>query len=129
MPTKVEKMLDVLGDLYEDDLIEIWNHYCDDYNDDLKIYPIGDLDDWFCGMTATEILEACSENNVDTSDLYFRDTPYYGVQTTSDPTEWINLDDLVVYILDEHNDYDIDEIRDLLDEIDKEEEEEDDIDD
>ena len=121
MPTKVEKMLDILKDLFDDDLVEIWNDYCDDYNDDLKIYPIGDLDDWFTGMTATEILEACSDGDVDTSDLYFRDTPSQGVQTTCYPEDWIDLDAIVVYILEEHKDYDIDEIRDLLDEIDEDE--------
>lgn len=119
--TKEDKLLDVLRDLFDDDVVEIWNDYCDLNNyDDYRIYPIGDLDDWFCGMTATEILEACS--GVDTSDLYFRDTTAHGVQTTSSPWDWIDEQTLIEHILDEQKSYDIDEIQEILDEPDDEEE-------
>lgn len=65
-----EIVCNILSDIEDDDLIDIINDYCDNYEYDFKIYYMSELDDLMDNKTATEILSELS-NDFDINDDYF----------------------------------------------------------
>lgn len=65
-----DKIETALGQLSDDDLIDVWNVYKRSINDDEKIiHVMGDLDNELKGYKPTEVLETCYD--LDYNDDYY----------------------------------------------------------
>lgn len=84
-------------------LIWVFNQYCENVNymDDY-IYQIEEIDDLFCGCSPLEVLEKCA--GINTNDDYVRFT-IWGAESTNDPADWIDLDELADNITDDWDAY------------------------
>lgn len=123
-------MLDIFGALYsyleteieENDLVYIWNEYCDkDKKFDDRIFQMWELDDYVGEGYATEILDRFSDD-FSTKDDYFVET-IYGIESFNMVDEYIYFDDLVEYIVRNEEDFGMDRIREIFEESEKETEE------
>lgn len=123
-------MFDIFGALYsyleteieENDLVYIWNEYCDKnkYYDD-RIFQMGELDDYVGEGYATEILDRFRDGfSID--DDYFVET-IYGIESFNIVDEYIYFDDLVEYMVRNEEDFGMDRIREIFEEYEKETEE------
>lgn len=121
---KIEELKEILKNLTENEIVNIWNEYCEsNYYYDDRIEFMDDFDCLFEGKTPTEILE-----QVDSSfcicDNYFK-FGIYGAESFDNPDDYIDYDDLANYILNNDEDFDNDEIQEFLDENNNEDDEED----
>lgn len=130
-----DKVLDVLSDLSEDDLISVWNEYCDanNYVDD-RIYYMSELDDVygygvFDNSPITDIIDTIRDdfNDFDTSCDYFGVT-MYGYESFDSPDSFSGFDinDLCKYIVDNDDALGENQLREVLEEIAEDEEDEED---
>lgn len=110
-----EKLYDILNDMSDDDIVMVWNRYCDNNNYyDEMIEFMDFLDDFFCDMSATEILEHI-DRDFDVTDEYFRST--YCFESFNDPYDAVDVDYLVDYILDSEETLGSDELVEFFEEV------------
>lgn len=130
-----DKVLDVLSDLSEVDLISVWNEYCDanNYVDD-RIYYMSELDDVYGygvldGSPITDIINTIRDDfrDFDTSCDYFGITMYgYESFDSLDSFSGFDMSDLCNYIVDNDDELGENQLREVLDEIAEDEEDEED---
>lgn len=109
---------DVLQDLDDYELIEVWNEYCDYNNyDDERIYYHEEINDLAYGMSPLDILDTYGAV---AGCEYFKFTIWGTEECCYDDIEW---DDLIEYIIDHEKDYGVTDIADLLEEYANNEEE------
>jgi hypothetical protein len=121
---KKELIKDYLEGLNNTDLVALHNDYCEksSYNDD-QIY---NLDDDFIEThfpDSPKLARQLSGNrNFNFNDDYVRYDGYGNLETTDypDDSDWINLDEIADYAIDEDEDFGDDEIREILDNEDEE---------
>lgn len=119
-----EELKELLENLTDSELVEIWNEYCDNNNYyDNRIESMDYFDDIMSGKTPLEIVNSIC-NDFNTNDDYFVFGVYGCESFNYLDEEHIYFDDLANYILDNDEDFDNDEIREFLDKLNKEEEEE-----
>lgn len=113
------KIIEYLENLDDQTLLQLHNDYCDHnkYCDD-HIFYMAELDDLLYGKTPSEIIDIAG--GIDTNDDYLRYT-IYGVQSFDNVSDFIDLDALAEYIIDEDEDLNDDELREILDNGDDEE--------
>lgn len=111
-----EKLYDILNDMNDDDIVSVWNEYCENssYFDDVIEY-MDYLDDFFCDMGATEILEHI-DRDFSVRDYYFRST-IYGFESFRDPYEVVDVGALADYILDNEETLGSDELVEFFEEV------------
>jgi hypothetical protein len=128
-----DKVLDVLSDLSEDDLISVWNEYCEknNYADD-TVYYMYDLDDIYGygldGLSITDIINTVRDDfgDFDTSCDYFGVTMYgYESFDSLDSFSRFDMNDLCRYIVDNEDELGESQLREVLEEIAESEEDED----
>ena len=109
------EIMDVLRDMDDSTIVCVWNEYCDSvkYYDD-RIYFMGDLDDLFYGCSASDLLRAL-DSDFSLNDDYFRET-IYGLSSFDCVLDYIDLDDLADYIVENDEDFGYNDIREALDE-------------
>lgn len=111
-----EKLYDILNEMNDDDIVLVWNEYCynTNYYDD-NIEYMDFLDDFFCDMSATEILEHIDR------DFYVRDKYFfsniYGYESFNDPYEVVDVDALADYILGNEETLGSDELVEFFEEV------------
>ncbi len=120
-----EKLEDFLEEMSDDDVIAMWNNYCDNnrYEDD-RIWYVSDFDDLMQGKLPSEVVEELS-SNFSLNDEYMVFT-IYGIASfsyVSDDVCPIYISDLADYILENDDELENDDVRDFLDEYAEEEEE------
>lgn len=122
--TLKEKIKACLEDMTERDLIEVFNRYCDEnqYSED-RFYPMCDIDMMFQDCSPTEIITALAKD-FDIDAEYFRDG-IWGVDSWSESEasgeilkNWVG--DVAKYIAESREDFDNDDIAEVLDEEDSE---------
>lgn len=120
---KIEELKELLENLTENELVDVWNEYCDinSYYDD-KICYMDWLDEDLQNKTPTQIIDMI-DNDFSLRDNYYKYT-IYGIESFDDASDVVYFDDLANYILDNDEDFDNDEIREFLDELNEEEGEE-----
>ena len=108
MDTK-EKIRAIIADYTRyksDDIIELWNDYCDANNYDDRIYDMCVFDDMACGLAPSEVLRDFSD--VDINDWYFT-YGIYGAKSfncADDENSPVYIDDLIDWIIrTEHVDF------------------------
>ena len=112
----VENIREVVEDFKENKLVELWNEFCDKNYYEEVIYYLSDdeINDFFSNKTPAELIRMGS--NVDLDNKYF----YYHLgemNITDNIFDVVDIDELVDYIIDNDNDCNDTDIRDLLDEL------------
>ena len=118
-----EEVLEMLRDMNDSDLVAVHNEYCDkvNYYDD-RIYDMYEINDLLYDRSPLEIIT--DARDVDANDNYIRYNGYGNLESTDCPDDWIDLDEIADYIVENDDALRNDDIRDLLDEIEAENEEE-----
>ena len=118
-----EEVLEMLRDMNDSDLVAVHNEYCDkvSYYDD-RIYDMYEINDLLYGRSPLEIIT--DARDVDANDSYIRYDGYGNLESTDYPQDWMDLDEIADYIVENDEALYNDDIRDLLDEIEAENEEE-----
>ena len=124
---KIKKVIELLENMDNSDIISIHNEYCDNnnYYDD-RIYDMCEFDDLHSNMTPLDII-----NNIDrdfnANDDYFYFT-IYGAKSFSyiSDCDIISIEDIANYIVDENESLYNDDLAELLEEFEEDEETEED---
>lgn len=98
--TKYDMINDFLCSVADDELIELWNEYCDNnYCSDQRVYEMSELDELLHGCTATEVLESV-DSDFSTYDDYFIRDDYDLLESHCDVFDVIDIEELTEYIID-----------------------------
>ena len=114
----VENIREVVEDFKENKLVELWNEFCNENYYEEVIYYLSDdeINDFFSNKNKTPAELIRMGSNVDLDNKYF----YFHLgelNTTDNIFDVVDIDELVDYIIDNDNDCNDTDIRDLLDEL------------
>lgn len=115
--TIVENIREVVEDFKENKLVELWNEFCDDNYYEETIYYLSDdetINDLFSNKTPAELIRIGSDVDLDNKYFYFH---LNELNTTDNIFDVVDIDELVDYIIDNDNDCNDIDIRNLLDEL------------
>ena len=119
--TNEEKMIvknikEVVEDFKENKLVELWNEFCDKNCYEERIWYLSDyeINDLFSNKTPAELIRMGSDVDLDNKYFYFH---LNELNTTDNIFDVVDIDELVDYIIDNDNDCNDTDIRDLLDEL------------
>ena len=124
-----DEVKEMLMDMDDCDLVAIHNEYCEkvNYVDDM-IYSMGEFDEIYPadGKSALDIIRDAMGGSFNPDDDWFRWNGWGNLDSTDTPDEgdWIDIDEIADYIVENDDALRNDEIRDLMDEIEEENEEE-----
>ena len=121
-----EEMIEMLADMDDWELTGVHNEYCQkvNYTDDM-IYDMSMLNEFYHGKDPLDILLDAYNGAFNPNDDWFRWNGYGNLESTDRPVDdWIEIDDIADYIIENDDALYNDDIRDLLDEIEAENEEE-----
>ena len=120
-----EEVLEMLRDMDNWELIGIHNEYCGkvNYVDD-RIYAMDELNEWYSDKDPLDILRDAYNGAFNPNDDWFRWNGYGNLESTDRPEDWMDLDDIADYIVENDEDLGSKDIRDLLGEIELENEDE-----
>ena len=118
-----DEVLEMLKDMNDNDLVAVHNEYCEKvrYDDD-RIYYMEEINELMYSMKPLDILREARD--VDTNDDWIRWNGYGNLESTDCPEDWMDLDEIADYIVENDDALRNDDIRDLMDEIEAENEEE-----
>ena len=106
----------VVEDFKENKLVELWNEFCDKNCYEERIWYLSDyeINDLFSNKTPAELIRMGSNLDLDNKYFYFH---LNELNTTDNIFDVVDIDELVDYIIDNDNDCNDTDIRDLLDEL------------
>lgn len=112
----VESIKVVVEDFKENKLVELWNEFCDKNCYEERIWYLSDyeINDLFSNKTPAELIRMGSDVDLDNKYFYFH---LNELNTTDNIFDVVDIDELVDYIIDNDNDCNDTDIRDLLDEL------------
>ena len=112
----VENIKEVVEDFKENKLVELWNEFCDKNYYEERIYYLSDdeINDLFSNKTPAELIRMGSDVDLDNKYFYFH---LNELNTTDNIFDVVDIDELVDYIIDNDNDCNDTDIRDLLDKL------------
>ena len=116
--TKEQKIIDYLNEeLYEYQLVAVWNDYCSETNQGGDfIFDMEDFNDYYCDYEPIKIsLRLFNSSHFNPNDKYFVIDGYDNPVSTDYPVEYINVPDLAEYIMEYDYDFGIYDIREILD--------------
>lgn len=113
---KKDTIYNALQNLSDNDLMYVWNVYCDfNTNPDDVIYWTDDLNDLLSGMEPLDIMRlVCDGVNLNYDFCKFT---AYGLETAWTISDLIDLDELADYIADGNTDFGYIDFTDLSDEL------------
>ena len=123
---KMEQIEAILNDMYDDELIEIHNRYCDaNHNYDDKMYNNDDatLDEVVGECTFSDAVCKLSYGGYSHSDSYFWFDGYGNLESSNDPLDNIFVDDIARYVVDNEDDLDNMDLREAIEGWQEEEDE------
>lgn len=123
MKNKEEEIKEVLKDMTERELFNIYNEYADE-NCYERFYDMEELDEILGNAEPSKIASMIYYGDFKPNDDYFMFNWNGNLYSFDYPSEEISFDDIVDYIIRNDEDFDYDEIREILDE-EKEEDKED----
>lgn len=114
--TIVESIRVVVEDFKESKLVELWNEFCDKNYYEERIYYLSDdeINDLFSNKTPAELIRMGSNVDLDNKYFYFH---LNELNTTDNIFDVVDIGELVDYIIDNDNDCNDIDIRNLLDEL------------
>ena len=112
----VENIREVVEDFKEGKLVELWNEFCNKNYYEEVIYYLSDdeINDFFSNKTPAKLIRMGSNLDLDNKYFYFR---LGELNTTDNIFDVVDIDELIDYIIDNDNDCNDTDIRDLLDEL------------
>ena len=112
----VENIKEVVEDFKENKLVELWNEFCNKNYYEEVIYYLSDdeINDFFSDNTPAELIRIGKDVDLDNKYFYFH---LNELNTTDNIFDVVDIDELVDYIIDNDNDCNDTDIRDLLDEL------------
>ena len=112
----VENIREVVEDFKENKLVELWNEFCNKNYYEEVIYYLSDdeINDFFSNKTPAELIRMGKDVDLDNKYFYFHLSE---LNTTDNVFDVVDIDELVDYIIDNDNDCNDTDIRDLLDEL------------
>ena len=112
----VENIREVVEDFKENKLVELWNEFCNKNYYEEVIYYLSDdeINDFFSNNTPAELIRIGKDVDLDNKYFYFH---LNELNTTDNIFDVVDIDELVDYIIDNDNDCNDTDIRDLLDEL------------
>jgi hypothetical protein len=113
----IESIRVVVEDFNENKLVELWNEFCDKSYYEERIDYLSDdeiINDLFSNKTPAELIRIGKDVDLDNKYFYF----HLGeLNTTDDIFDIVDIDELVDYVIDNDDDCNDTDIRDLLDEL------------
>ena len=112
----VENIREVVEYFKETKLVELWNEFCDKNYYEERMYYLSDdeINDLFSNKTPAELIRMGSNVDLDNKYFYFH---LNELNTTDNIFDVVDIDELVDYIIDNNNDCNDTDIRNLLDEL------------
>ena len=112
----VENIKEVVEDFKEDKLVELWNEFCNkNYYEEVIDYISDDeINDLFSNKTPAELIRMGKDVDLDNKYFYFH---LNELNTTDNIFDVVDIDELVDYIIDNDDDCNDMDIRNLLDEL------------
>lgn len=110
------RIREAVEDFKENELVELWNNYCDENYYEERIYYLSDdeINDFFSNDTPAELIRIGKDVDLDNKYFYF----HLGkLNTTDNVFDAVEIDELVDYIIDNDDDCGDYELRELLDEL------------
>lgn len=104
---KVEQIKAILNDMYDDELLEIHNRYCEANNNyDDQIFQNDDvtLNDVMGECTFAEAACKLHYSDYNYNDAYFWFDGYGNIESSNDPKDIIFVDDIARYVVNTKND-------------------------
>lgn len=124
--TKTEMIKDLLeNDMSDSHLLFIYNEYLNktNYYDD-RIYDMNEFDEIMFGMSPSDIALKIFYGDFRPNDHYFKFDGYDNLQSFDYISDEVDLEEIADYIVDNDEDFDNSDIREILGEDDEEDEEE-----
>ena len=114
----VKNIRAVVEDFKENKLVELWNEYCDKNYYEERLWYLSDyeINDLFSNKTPAELIRMGKDLDLDNKYFYFH---LNELNTTDNIFDVVDIDELVDYIIDNDDDCNDIDIRDLLDELEK----------
>lgn len=124
--TKTEMIKDLLENMSESKLYTIANEYFDktEYYDD-RIYDMDEFDEIMSGMSPSNIALKIFYGDFRPNDHYFKFDGCANLESFDYISDEVDLEEVADYIVDNDEDFDNGDIREILDEEDEEEGDED----
>lgn len=120
---RYERIMEVLQEMDDEEILEMWNEYQRDYRYEEEIYSVDEVCECFLNdLRFAEALEAIDRDEFDLSDDYAVNT-IYGWKTFSDLYDVVDLGDLAGYIDNEEENFNYPELEEIFEEDDEEDEE------
>ena len=114
---KKQAIIDIINSMDTGETVCIWNEYKEATNDpDDLIYSVNEIDDVLYDMKPWEILRAGFYGDYRPCDKFFKFDGYGNLKSFDYPSEEIWPDEIAEYCIDNDQDFDNDEIREILDE-------------
>ena len=112
----VESIRVVVEDFKEEKLVELWNKFCDKNYYEERIYYLSDdeINDLFDNKTPAELIRMGSDVDLNNKYFYFH---LNELNTTDNVFDVVDIDELVDYIIDNDDDCNDIDVRNLLDEL------------
>lgn len=111
---KQEQIKEYLENLDNSDLLSIYNEYASTTYDN-AIYTMDEFDEICENMDASEIARRCFYGKFNPNDEYFIFNGYENFDSSDYLDDFIDFDDIANYIARNDEDFDSDEIREILD--------------
>ena len=123
--TKTEMIKDLLENMSESQLYIIANEYFDktEYYDD-RIYDMDEFDEIMSGMSPSDIALKIFYGDFRPNDHYFKFDGCANLESFDYISDEVDLEEIADYIIDNDEDFDNSDIREILDEENEEDEEE-----
>ena len=122
--TKTEMIKDLLENMSESQLYIISNEYFDktNYYDD-RIYDMDEFDEIMSGMSPSDIATKIFYGDFRPNDNYFKFDGYANLESFDYISDKVDLEEIADYIIDNDQDFDNSDIREILDKENEEDEE------
>lgn len=114
---KVEQIKAILNDMYDNELIEIHNRYCEanrSYDDLIHNNDDVTLDNVMGECTFSEAACKLHYSDYNYNDNYFWFNGYGNIESSNDPKDIIFIDDIARYVVDDKDDLDNMDLREAI---------------
>lgn len=118
--TKREKLIDLLQEMNYPDIVPLYNDYCNAINDfDNQIYDLDQFDEMFNSLDPFDIATKIYYGDFNPAYEYFKFNGYGNIQSICkwEIDRYIDINDIVDYILDNDCDFDSNDILYILDDV------------
>lgn len=111
--TKKDMIIELLNSYADYEIIPVWNEYDSKIYGESEIFDMSEIDDIFYGMSVSEFLDKLGANFSHYDEFFY--FSIYGIESTNDIYDVIDIEELADYIIDNDDSLYDDNIAELLD--------------